>query len=184
MTAPHRSGAEQATIRGAIVLFVAVVIGLGLLSKSNGLVGRAEAGASKSTSTTTSTGPTGSTTAPPSTEAPINNGGGSTGTTAAARPKGQVKVLVINAGEGLIGVGKTNGDLLATAGFVVAGINDAPTIATSVVYYADGYQADADAVKKAVKLTTAKTAKAPATPIVPAMSQANVTVVIGKDYKR
>src|SRR5690349_9040587 len=100
MTAPRRSGAEQATIRGAVVLLVAVVVGLGLLSKSNGLVGDAGAGASKPTSTTATTT---STTAPPGTEAPINNGGGTTGTTATTHPAAQVKVVVVNAGEGLVG---------------------------------------------------------------------------------
>ena len=67
MTAPGRSGAEQATIRGLIVLFVAVVVGIGLLSRANGLVGSTESSSDKPKTTTTVSSTTSPTSEPGST---------------------------------------------------------------------------------------------------------------------
>ena len=178
MTAPGRSGAEQATIRGLIVLFVAVVIGIGLLSKANGLVGSTDSSTDKPKTTTTTT--TASST-PQSTEVPVNTGNNTV--PAGAHTPADVKVAVVNSTSGVPKVGSKNGGLLTTAGFNVVAIKNGPAADATTVYFKAGFQADAEAVKNAVKVPTALVAAAPATPIVPEAKDADVTVVFGKDYK-
>jgi hypothetical protein len=181
MTAPRRSGADQATTRGLIVLALAVVLGLGLLARSNTLIGAAGAGKSKPSSTTSTTAPP---TTSPSTVVTANTGGGSGATTGGGtvHPPAQVKVLVVNASLES-GVGSKNQTTLTGAGFDVVSVKNGPAIATTTIFYAPGYQADAAAVRSAIKVPTAQVVALPANPIVPAASTANVTVALGKDYK-
>ena len=176
MTAPRRSGADQAVMRGIIVIFVAVVIGLALLSKSTSLVGSTEAGSSKPTTTSTTATP--STT--PGTASPVN-----TGETPAegVHAPAQVKIVVVNAA-GKAGVGSKNKGILTTAGYNVVDVKDGrPIQATTTVYYTPGYQADAATVKAAIQVSAAKIALLPASPIVPEAANANITVVFGQDYQ-
>ncbi len=179
MTAPRRSGAEQATMRGIIVLVVAVLIGVGLLSKSDAIVGSAEASNGKPSGTTTTTAAGGTTSLPPGTAAPVDTGDSSV---VGARPPAEVQVIVINAAGGIAGVGQANSDLLTAAGFNVFDIKNAAAAPTTTIYFAEGYQADAEAVKAALTTTAAVVAPNPAAPIIPEAADANVSVVIGQDY--
>ncbi len=158
---------------GALVLAAAVLIGLALLSKSSGVVASPEAGGAKPERSTTST----ASTATQSTLAPTNPSGAQT-----THPAKDVKVIVINA-SGQKGVAGSNDALLKTAGFSTLPVENAIAQERSTVHFAPGYQADAEAVKQAVKLTSAPVEAAPAEPIVPAAALANVVVVIGTDYK-
>ncbi|MBI2708956.1 MAG: LytR C-terminal domain-containing protein [Actinobacteria bacterium] len=174
MTAPPRRGVEQATIRGIVVLVVAVVIGVALLAKAGKVGDTVEAGSSRSTSTTSTTAAT----LPPTTAPPASGGTG----TQTTRPAGQVKVIVVNA-SGQSGVAGTNTQKASSAGFGTLPATNAPAAAKTTVYFASGYAGDAAAVAKALGLTSAPTAAAPAQPIVPQAAQANVIVVLGADYK-
>jgi len=179
MTAPRRSGAEQATMRGIVVLVVAVIVGVALLAKiPNNLVGSAAAGTAKP-KTTTTTGST-TTTITQGTVSPVNTGGTVVG---AAHAPGEVKVLVVNAA-GQVGVGNKNKELLTTAGFNVIDVkNGKPSIPKTIVYFTDGYQGDATAVKTAVNVPNAQVVQLPAAPIVPEATGANITVAFGEDYQ-
>jgi len=179
MTAPRRTGAEQATTRGLIVLFVAVVIGLALLARSPRLIDSAAASQSKPKTTTTTTAST--TTSPQGTVVPANTGATGSGT-GSVHPPSEIKVLVVNA-SGKTGVGSKNSTLLTTAHYNVSGIkNGRPLAATTTIYYTDGYQGDVAAVKTVIKVPAALSAILPATPIVPEATSANITVVFGQDY--
>ncbi len=179
MTAPRRSGAEQANIRGLAVLAVAVVIGLVFLIRLNGgLVGPAAAGKSTTTGTTTTLV---TTSTPPSTVVTPNTGGADTSAGTPHTPS-QVKVLVVNASLET-GVGAKNKTTLATAGFNVTAVKNGPATATTTIYYLPGYQADAAAVKTAINVSTAQVVALPSTPIIPEASTNDVTVALGKDYK-
>lgn len=178
MTAPRRSGAEQANMRGLIVLVATVIIGFGLLAKSNGLVGSASTRSNDSKSTTTSSP---STTTRQSTLIPTETTGG--GVPSAAHQPGDVKVLVVNAAGGQVGVAKKNGDLLTAAGFNVVDLKNSKSAPATIVYFKPGFQADAEKVKTAVKVASAQIVAAPATPIVPGAKDADVTVALGQDYK-
>lgn len=178
MTAPGRSGTQQATIRGLIVLFVAVVVGIALLSRADSLVGSTKASNARPKSTTTRVI---STTTPQSTKVPVNTGPVSA--PAATHTPADVKVVVVNAAGGKAGVGKKNSALLTAAGFNVTAVKNGTTAAATTVFFAAGFQSDAAAVKTAIKVPTAKIAAAPATPILPETKAADVYVVFGQDYK-
>ena len=186
MTAPRRSGAEQATTRGLIVLFVAFVIGAALLAKSDALVGTAQAGKAKPATTTT----TALSSTTQSTVSPINTGGSTP--SGSVHPTAEVHVVIVNA-SGKSGVGKKNQQTLATAKFNCTDADvktGRPLQAATTVYYADGYQADAEAVKAALAVTDAKVAALPAdaaaqtSAAIPAEGKAaNVVVVFGQSYQ-
>jgi len=177
-------GNEQATYRGALVLVAAVALGLALLSRSSSgaLIGPPGAGEAKPAVTTT---------APPITLVPPNAGVTQPpppSTTASTlppttHPADQVTVVVLNAAGGKVGVGGANADLIRAAGYNQVGVSNANATPVTTIYFADGYQGDAEAVKKAVNLAAAPLAAAPADPVVGAAAGANVIVVLGQDYE-
>jgi hypothetical protein len=178
VTAPRRSS-EQATIRGAIVVFVAVLIGVALLSRSDGgIFGSAEAGGAGPTTTTQTTKP--STTAPTSTVPTKPKGSTST---AKPHDPAQVKVIVVNAAGGIVGIGSDNSQKLTDAGFQVLPVKNAEQdVDTTGLFFREGYEADATAVKTALGFGNVPVQAAPAQAIIPEAAAANVIVVLGKNY--
>jgi hypothetical protein len=178
VTAPRRSS-EQATIRGAIVVFVAVLIGVALLSRSDGgIFGSAEAGGAGPTTTTQTTKPT--TTTPTSTVPTKTNEG--TTTPKAHDPK-QVKVIVVNAAGGIVGIGSDNSQKLTDAGFQVLPVKNASQdVDATGLFFREGYEADANAAKAALGFGNVPVVAAPAQAIIPEAAEANVIVVLGKNY--
>ncbi|MBV9951208.1 MAG: LytR C-terminal domain-containing protein [Acidimicrobiia bacterium] len=178
MTAPRRPS-EQATIRGAIVVFAAVLIGVALLSRSDGgIFGSAEAGGAGPTTTTQTTRTT--TTVPTST-VPTNTGGAAA-TDKAHDPK-QVKVIVVNAAGGIVGIGSDNSQKLTQAGFQVLPVkNSDQDVDATGLFFNEGFQADATAVKAALGFGNVPVQAAPAQAIIPEAADANVIVVLGKNY--
>jgi hypothetical protein len=176
VTAPRRP-TEQATIRGAIVVFIAVLIGVALLSRSDGgIFGSSEAGGAGPTTSTTSTAST--TTTPKST---VPKPGGSTPTAQAHKPA-EVKVIVVNAAGGIPGIGSENTSKVEQAGFAVLPVKNADQdVDTTGLFYAAGYQADAAAVKAALGFGDVPV-QAAGDPIIPEAAEAHVVVVLGKDY--
>ncbi len=178
MTAPRRPS-EQATIRGAIVVFIAVLVGVALLSRSDGgIFGSAEAGSAGPTSTTTTTAPDETTTT-----ATVPGGTGSTPTSSPAHPAGEVKVIVVNAAGGIPGIGASNTEKVAAGGFATLPVKNAEADSDATgLFFREGYDADAQAVKTALGFGEVPIQPAPAQDLVPEAAEANVIVVLGKDY--
>jgi hypothetical protein len=174
MTAPQqRAGGLDANARGIGVLVVTVIIGLLLLLNTGGDDG-ASAVSSGAGGGATTTEPSGSstTTTPDDTTTTTE---ASTGGHQAA----EVKVLVLN-GSGLAGVAKTNSDAIGAKGYeMLAAANATANVEDTVVYFADGYEADAAAVADALGKTSDAVEAMPDTPPGAGADQANVVVVLG-----
>jgi hypothetical protein len=173
MTAPEqRSNGLDANARGIIVLVVAVVVGLLLLYKagSGGGGGTTDVSTKKSGSTTTITiDDTGSTT---STTEKKSSGG---------HTPSEVKVLVLN-GSGKTGVATSTSDSIKQTGYTMLTPDNATTnTATTTVYYADGYQTDAENVATVLGKTSDIVKPKPATSLGTGSDTANVVVVLGAD---
>ena len=152
--------------RGVFLVAAAVALGVGILS-SIGKSGAAPGAAAAVTTSTTAT------TAPPTTT--------STTRPLATHSPSSVKVLVAN-GTNVSGVAGKLKTKLATGGYdLLAPTNTTSPARASAVYYAEGYQGDAQAVASAAGLGTgtlqAMTAQLP----VANSSGAEVIVVIGPD---
>ena len=100
MTAPRRSGADQANARGIIVLLVAVVVGIALMNRADQILGSTETSGAKPETTTTTTVVDATSTPLSSVVTP------NTGNTAPveAHVPADVRVLVVNAAGGVAGV--------------------------------------------------------------------------------
>lgn len=178
MTAPQaRSGGVDANTRGIAVLVGAVLIGFVLLLKAGGTGAEGVSTAGGPTTTIDTSGLVTSTTA---------EGSDTTTTTQASssgRPLSEIKVLVLN------GSGKTGVAASTTATFKAAGYttldpgNAASNASTTMVYFAEGYQAEASAAATTVlgKDPNSVVATMPSPLPGPNADQANVVVVLGAD---
>jgi len=170
VTAP-RSGADPASVRGVAVLAVAVVLGFLLLGGSDEL----------NVSTTSQSGTEGTTT----TSTLVVNPGQAPTTTLpptgqAARPPAEVKVVVLNGSGGVAkGVAGTSTATLKGLGFQTADPANAVPVDKTVVYFAEGFEPDAQAVKTALKSsgTVEPLANLKGTDV----KDANVVVMLGAD---
>jgi hypothetical protein len=163
-----------APTRGIIVLVVAVALGAVLLSQTERVIGSPEEGsAAPDTSSTTTTAEVTDLTA--SSVDPTAGG-------QAPKPPAEVSVIVLN-GSGQTGVATSNANAAAAAGFSSLEAQNALPTETTTVYYAPGFEADAAAVKLALRLTEAPVQPAPAEPVVPEAAEADVVVLLGTDYE-
>jgi hypothetical protein len=145
---------------GAVLIAAAVLLGVLLLAKGYDEEGGIVAASAPEESTTT-------TVAPPPTTAPI------------ARPAAEVPVFVAN-GAGVTGAAGTLRDQLQADGYTQVEVGDAEQVTATVVYYAEGGQAEAEALSTAIGTDPAAVRALPADP--PADPQgALVLVVIGPD---
>ncbi len=191
MTAPT-SGRDDATLRGAVVLVVAIVIGLALLWRS-GDGGSTEA--SDTTTAATSTELDGSQPADPtqSTLAPIDTGGppptdpsepiessepaGPDDT----RPPEAVTAIVLNGSE-VIGAAADNDGQLKAAGYTtIAAANANADLPVTTIYAGPEFQADAEAVRGVLGLPDAVIADKPEEPLGDGAEMADIVVVLGGD---
>ena len=180
MTSPT-AGRDDATLRGAVVLVVAIVIGLALLARGGG--GGDDDDASDTTEareTTESTQFDGS----DDTLAPIN----SESTTASSVPSDtrapeEVTVIVLNGLNTRVdGIAGLNDEKLKTAGYVTLNPGNATTkTATTTVYATPEFQADAEAVAAILGLPDASIVEKPAEPLGPGAERADIVVVLGDD---
>lgn len=155
----------------AVLIGVAVVIGIVLLAKGlsqeGGIVETAAPNKTEQTTTTTQAGEPGG----------VDDT--TTTTVSAARNPADVSVMVAN-GSGAAGVAGTAADELKAAGYKKVDTTNAAVVTTSAVYYDKGYEADAKAVAAVLKINPASVAEMPASP--PAqLGGASVLVVIGPD---
>ena len=154
-------------MRGALLIAAAVLLGAGLLANGFGDDHSilSDTGSTPSTSKSTTTAPTGSTVVQPHDPA-------------------QVRVLVLN-GSGKSGVAAAGTDLLKAANYTTleAGNAKGGTVATSIVYYVPGYDADAAAVTAKLGLPASAAQPLPTPP--PAEvgdpKDAHIIVVVGSD---
>ncbi len=167
MTSPRRSGppsdAPRSQLQGALLIGVAVLIGVVLLARGFGQEGGLLETEAPATTTTA---------------APQQNGSTTT-TTVAPRPPAQVKVLVAN-GTGQAGVAGTKASTLSSKGYTTVDTANAPATPTSVIYYAQGYEQEAAAVAEALSIPASAVAALPSPPPFD-IRNSNVIVVIGSD---
>lgn len=166
----------NAGARGALLLAVAVVLGIVLLQQFDSGV---DTGARVSTNTsvpagdeTTTTRRVGLTTAPSVTP-----------TTAAARPKGDIKVLVAN-GSGLRGLAAATSNSLKGLGYATLSPVDTSTgtVEKTSVQFADGWEAEAREVAASLSLPASVVVRATSPPVAAAdLGDAKVVVVLGAD---
>jgi len=161
--------------RGAALVVVAVVIGLFLLR--NGL--------DTSEAITSNGGDKPATDASDSTDGTATDEGtdGTTSTTLSSRPPAEVPTIVLN-GTSTGGTAKKYSDVLASLGYTLtnpAGANADAGTATTLIYFAPEFEAEAAAVATAIgaPATVVPTAL-PTTPPGP-IADASVVVVIGTD---
>lgn len=166
------AGADGATLRGALLIAVAVVVGVVLLGKGF------DTGFLPTTSDT------------PSEQAADDDevdGGAEESTTTTSPPTthaaNQVRVIVLNGG-GPTGAANASTTTLGTTGYTTleAGNSDPPVPAT-VVYFTPEYQADAKAVATSLGIT-AEPQPMPATPPpgAPPAGEVDVVVILGPDF--
>ncbi|WCO67791.1 LytR C-terminal domain-containing protein [Iamia majanohamensis] len=183
MTAPA-GGRDDATIRGAVVLVVAIVIGLALLARTGG-GGSDEAATTTAAAATESTAFDGSTTAPQTTAGPINSASTTTSAPGATdtRPPGEVSVLVLNGTTANVdGIAGDNESKITAAGYTSAGATGADAdLTTTTIYAPADLQADAEAIKAVLGIPDAAIEEPPAESPGPGSDQADIVVVIGDD---
>jgi hypothetical protein len=152
------------------VLAVAVVLGFLLLGGSDELSvsTTSKSGVESTTTSTAFTAPDQTTT----TVAPAGQG--------PAKPPAEVKVVVLNGSGGLAkGVAGTSTTKLKELGYQTADAANAAPVDASVVYFADGFEANAQAIKTA--LTLGGTVEPLANLQGADVKDANVVVVLGAD---
>jgi len=165
-----RSGADPASVRGVAVLAVAVVLGFLLLGGSDELSisTTSKSGVESTTTSTAFTVPDVSTT----TLAPAGQGG--------AKPAADVKVIVLNGSGGVAkGVAGTSTAKLQELGYPTADPANAAPVDATVVYFADGFEPNAQAIKTA--LTLSGTVEPLANLEGADVGDAKVVVVLGAD---
>lgn len=182
MTAPTQGTGrgDDATLRGAVVLVVAIVIGLALLARGGG------GGDDDATDTTEPRETTESTEFDPtqSTAAPINSSSTTEGTVPSdTRAPEEVTVIVLNGLNTRVdGIAGQNDEKLKTAGYVTLNPGNATTkTATTTVYATPEFQADAEAVAGILGMPDASIEVKPEEPLGPGAERADIVVVLGDD---
>lgn len=181
MTAPAR-GRDDATIRGAVVLVVAIVIGLALLARSGG------GGDDAAAEATTTPRPGGSITTVDtgngSTLPPIDDSVPDPGVPPDTQPPESVAVVVFNGTPDRVpGIAGEFNDKAAAAGYqMLAATNaNAPTDVTTI-FAASGFEADAEAMKVILGLPNATVEVKPEESLGAGDELADIVVVLGADY--
>jgi hypothetical protein len=156
---------RRATVAGAVLVVAAVVIGLILLAK-----GFSDDGGFLSTSKKSSASAHATTTLPSA---------HATTTTEAVDPA-NVKVFVAN-GSGKSGAAGKVSAVLATKQYPAPAVGNAPTTATTMVYYLPGNASQAQLVASSLDLPASSVAPMPSPAPVSNLGAATVLVVIGSD---
>lgn len=165
--------AGTAAVRGALLILVAIALGIALLAATDdddttGVAADDDsAEVDTPRATTPDPGAGTATTAPPP-------------TTPQARPAAEVRVLVAN-GSGVAGLATRYKDQLAGAGYnALAPVNTTSRPLPSVVYFAPGFDAEAAALAAALA-PAPPVAAMPAEPPVEQLGEADVLVVVGPE---
>ncbi len=154
---------RRATVAGAILVTVAVVIGLILLAKGFSDDGGFLSTSKKSSSATTTTAAAGHAT-----------------TTTEAVDPATVKIFVAN-GSGKAGAAGKVSTVLAGKQYPAPAVGNAATAATTMVYYLPGNAPQAQLVASSLGLPASSVAPMPSPAPVASLGSATVLVVIGTD---
>ncbi len=167
--------AANAGARGALLLAVAVILGIVLLQKFDS--GTVDTGGQISTGTSVALQTT-TTRRPGLTTVPIV-----TTTTVKARAKADVKVVVAN-GAGVKGLGASTTAILKNAGYTTLTPTDATAqVDKTSVQFADGYDADGREVAQTLGLAPTVAVKQASPPVAAAdIGDAKVIVILGTDF--
>jgi hypothetical protein len=157
---PGASSPVRDNLIGAILIGIAILIGVVLLVRGYDQEGALVTTETDQTTTTIET--------PPTTEAP------------AARPPAQLSVIVAN-GSGKTGAAGALKTTLGSQGYATVATADGPTVTTTIVYYAEGYEAEAKALATAIGTDPANVRVLPTEPPVPMEDGATLLVVLGPD---
>ena len=160
-----RSAAAHAG-RGALLLFVALLLGIVLLQSS-------DHSTPIGSSTAATTAPKSVTTLPPAV----------TSTTAPPQPAHDPKTVKVLAANGTVtnGIGdKMRRKLLAAGYDALQPVTASTKVDTTQIFYTAGFQADAEAIATALGVPLSDVQPMPARPPV-TVGSANVVVVVGKD---
>ncbi len=170
---------SNAGVRGALLLGVAVIIGIVLLQQFDGGIDTGGGATVSATSvpraaatTTSTTRRVGLTTVPLATT-----------TTAKPRAKSEVKVLVAN-GAGIRGLGAATTTALKALGYATATPTDTTggNVEKTSIQYADGYEAEAREVAAALSQPATVVARMSSPPVAPAdLDDSKVVVILGLD---
>jgi len=163
-----REGAtdSSASVRGIVLLVVALILGIFILNKTQG-GGTATSVSSQPKTTTTKATKGVTTSTPPSTRA--------------VRQPAAIKVLAAN-GSGVAGLGSKTGDRLTAAGYnSLAPANTTTDVSTSVVEFTPGFDLESFFVAKALGLPDSSVKPlAPDIPVVDTKG-ADIIVLVGPD---
>jgi hypothetical protein len=170
---PAAPAAQGSVARGAVLVAVAVVIGVLLLRDDDAATTQVAVG---------------SDTAGEIDDGVVDDGGEdadpdsttTTPTTEAARPPAEVKVLVAN-GSGVNGAAGGATDALEALGYVTATPANAERLPATIVYYTTGFQAEAEALAAAIGAGEDSVTPMPAVAPVDDLQLANVLVHLGPD---
>lgn len=168
------AGAGGATLRGAVLIAVAVIIGVVLLGKGfdTGILGSDGETPSEEASNGDGNG---------------EEGNGDDGTTTTVPPPtthapAQVRVVILN-GAGTAGIAAGATETVGTAGFQTLPAENTAPVPAGVVYYAPTFDADAAAIAALLGIA-APPQPLPATPVegAPAAGTVDVIAVLGPDF--
>jgi hypothetical protein len=158
------------TVKGALLIFVAVAIGIGLLANSFAAGSSGGGGAPPivdGVTTSIASDTTGTTGAP----------------TVGPHTPALVKVYVLN-GSGLVGVAQEATDILNGRNYTTIPPANAPSkVPASRVYFLESYQADAEAIAGLLGLVATAVEPMPAAPPITDLAGANVVVILGPDFE-
>lgn len=175
---PLGRGADNANFRGIALVIVAAALGIFLIAKSFDSSSGTPV-STGSTTTTTATTVAGNTS---SSTGPASSTPGVTGSSTSTANPGGVHVLVLNAA-GVNGAAGRLRDTLKGLGYTASAGTAAKQAATTVIYYVDGFKADATNVAAALTLGADSVLLMPAPAPVDAktLGDSTVVVVLGRD---
>jgi hypothetical protein len=165
---PPSPPGQGSVAKGAVLVVVALVIGIFLLRDDD----------SGSTQVAVGTDRTGQPS--PDTSAEEDPDATTSSTTAAPRPPSEVKVLVGN-GSGVNGAAGGATDALEALGYVTGTPANAERVPETVIYFTDGYEAEAGALAEAMGAPPTSVTPMPAVAPVDDLQLANLLVILGPD---
>jgi hypothetical protein len=181
-TQTARSGTSQApgfaVGRGLLLVLLAVAIGVLLLARAVDPGASSEVSTGSGTGATTATGGDAAGNGAPTatTDGPTP----SVATIPPAKSPAEVTVIVAN-GRAVQGAAAANKEELLAKGFNALTPLDHPLVATTSVYFQDGYQADALNIAQALGIDVSAAVPMPETPLPVDTGDAMVVVVLGTD---
>ena len=168
---PPSPPGQGSVARGAILVAVAVVIGVLLLRDDSSTTTQVAVGSDRAGDIDSGT------VQPDDDEDPEAT---TTTTTAPPRDPAEVKVLVAN-GSGVNGAAGGTTDALEALGYVTGTPANADRVPATIVYFTTGFETEADALAAAIGATPESVTPMPAVAPVDDLQLANVLVHLGPD---